>query len=362
MAVMTAGSVRVSSPLAAARLTGGRWLATMAVLLGISLVTLLACLQFGVERIGFADMVTILARALRAGEASGDAAPAQIILVQIRLPRILLGFLVGGCLAAVGVGLQAFLRNPLADPYVLGVSSGAALGAVLVLHLGLAAQQYLLLPGLAFLGALLAALTVYGMATSGGKTPMATLLLSGVAVGSLNVALMSFILSTSRESVLREILFWLMGGLEASTWEHVRLSAPVVLVGACIIFLFTRDLDILLFGEQRALTLGVDAQHCRHILLTLATAITAVVVSFSGTVGFVGLVVPHMLRLLVGPNHQRLLPASFLGGAVFLVLADLVARTLLRPQELRLGVITAFVGVPFFLYLLRANRRGLEPL
>src|SRR5262249_52297833 len=162
---------------------------------------------------------------------------------------------------------------------------------------------------------LLAAGVVYGLATSGGKTPVATLLLSGVAVSSLSSALTSFILTRSRDSMIREILFWLMGGLEASTWDQVRLTAPVVMLGVTMMLLFTRDLDILSCGEQRALTLGVDAQWCRLALLTLATAVTAMVVSLSGTVGFVGLIVPHMLRLLVGPQHHRLLPVSFLGGA-----------------------------------------------
>ncbi|HEX2276229.1 MAG TPA: iron chelate uptake ABC transporter family permease subunit, partial [Candidatus Tectomicrobia bacterium] len=216
--------------------------------------------------------------------------------------------------------------------------------------------------GCAFLGGLVAACTVYGLATSGGKTPVATLLLSGVALSSLSTALTSFMLTRSQDSMMREILFWLMGGLEASSWEYVRLTTPVVLLGVTLVLCFTRDLDILLCGDQRALTLGVDAQWCRLLLLTLATAVTAVVVSLSGTIGFVGLIVPHMLRLLVGPQHHRLLPVSFLGGALFLILADLIARTLVRPQEVRLGIITAFVGVPFFLYLLRTNRRGLEPL
>jgi iron complex transport system permease protein len=270
--------------------------------------------------------------------------------------------LVGGGLALSGAVMQGIFQNPMADPGLLGVSSGAALGAVLALHLGVAVQHYLMLPGFAFLGGLAAASIVYGLATSGGKTPVATLLLSGVALSSLSAALTSFILTRSRDSMIREILFWLMGGLEASSWDHVRLTTPVVLFGVAIILLFTRDLDILLCGDQRALTLGVDAQWCRLLLLTLATAVTAVVVSLSGTVGFVGLIVPHMLRLLVGPQHHRLLPMSFLGGALFLILADLVARILVRPQEVRLGIITAFVGVPFFLYLLRTNRRGLEPL
>ncbi|MBI3329662.1 MAG: iron chelate uptake ABC transporter family permease subunit [Nitrospinae bacterium] len=331
-------------------------------LVGALLMVGMLALTVGSVSVPFGQIVSLLLHQLHLAEGGSWTSTQAAVIVQVRLPRILMACLVGGGLALSGAVMQGIFHNPMADPGLLGVSSGAALGAVLALHLGLAAQYYLLLPGLAFFGALLAAMTVYGLATAGGRTPIATLLLSGIAISSLSVALTSFILSTSREAVLREILFWLMGGLEASTWEHVRLSAPVVLLGAGVTLLYARDLDILLWGEERALALGVDTQRCRHILLAVATAMTAVVVSFSGTVGFVGLVVPHMLRLLVGPNHQRLLPASFLGGAVFLILADLMARTLLRPQELRLGVLTAFVGVPFFLYLLRANRRRLEPL
>jgi iron complex transport system permease protein len=331
-------------------------------LIGVVLLVGVMALAIGSVSVPFRQIVSLVLHRLHLAEGGSWTTTQAAVIVQVRLPRVVMACLVGGGLALSGAVMQGIFHNPMADPGLLGVSSGAALGAVLALHLGLAAQHYLLLPGLAFLGALLAAITVYGMATSGGKTPIATLLLAGIAISSLSVALTSFILSTSREAVLREILFWLMGGLEASTWEHVRLSAPVVLVGAGIMFLFARDLDILLLGEGRALTLGVDTQRCRHILLTVATAITAVVVAFSGTIGFVGLVVPHMLRLLVGPNHHRLLPTSFLGGAIFLLVADLMARTLVRPQELRLGVMTAFVGVPFFLSLLRANRRRLEPL
>jgi iron complex transport system permease protein len=331
-------------------------------LIGVLLLVGVMALAIGSVSVPFGQIVSLVLHRLHLAEGGSWTTTQAAVIVQVRLPRVVMACVVGGGLALSGAVMQGIFHNPMADPGLLGVSSGAALGAVLALHLGLAAQHYLLLPGLAFLGALLAAITVYGMATSGGKTPIATLLLAGIAISSLSVALTSFILSTSREAVLREILFWLMGGLEASTWEHVRLSAPVVLVGAGIMFLFARDLDILLLGEGRALTLGVDTQRCRHILLTVATAITAVVVAFSGTIGFVGLVVPHMLRLLVGPNHHRLLPTSFLGGAIFLLVADLMARTLVRPQELRLGVMTAFVGVPFFLSLLRANRRRLEPL
>jgi iron complex transport system permease protein len=166
--------------------------------------------------------------------------------------------------------MQGIFQNPMADPGLLGVSSGAALGAVLALTLGLAVQHPLVLPGCALRGGLVAACSVYGLATSGGKTPVATLLLSGVALSSLSTALTSFMLTRSQDSMMREILFWLMGGLEASSWDHVRLTTPVVLLGVALILLFTRDLDILLCGEQRALTLGVDAQWCRMLLLTLA--------------------------------------------------------------------------------------------
>jgi iron complex transport system permease protein len=330
----------------------------LASLLGIAS---LAALSIGSVNVPFEQTIALLLHRLHLVDEGTWTVTQATIILQVRLPRVLMAGLAGGGLALSGSVMQGIFQNPMADPGLLGVSSGAALGAVLALHLGLAAQHYLLLPGFAFLGALVAVSLVYGMATASGKTPIATLLLSGVAINSLSVAMTSFILTTSRDSTLRQILFWLMGGLEASSWDHVRLTTPVVLCGAAIIVLFARDLDILLCGDQRALTLGVDAQWCRHLLLSVTTAVTAVVVSFSGTVGFVGLIVPHMLRLLVGPQHHRLLPASFMGGALFLILADLVARVLVRSQELRLGVITAFVGVPFFLYLLRTNRRQLEP-
>jgi iron complex transport system permease protein len=331
------------------------------VLLGALLAMIgVAALAIGSVSVPFERTIAILLHQLRLTDEVTWTPMQATIILQVRFPRVLMAALVGGGLALSGAVMQGIFQNPMADPGLLGVSSGAALGAVLALHLGLAVQHYLMLPGFAFLSGLAAACVVYGLATSGGKTPVATLLLSGVAISSLSGALTSFILTGARDSLIRESLFWLMGGLEASTWGHVRLTTPVVLLSVTLILLFTRDLDILLCGEQRALTLGVDTQWCRLFLLTLATAVTAVVVSLSGTVGFVGLVVPHMLRLIVGPQHHRLLPVSFLGGALFLILADLVARILVRPQEVRLGIITAFVGVPFFLYLLRTNRRGLE--
>jgi iron complex transport system permease protein len=339
-----------------------RALGTLAALGGALLSAAAVALAVGSVPVPLAEVAALLWRWLQMGDAAAWSSPQAAVILQVRLPRVLMACLVGGGLALSGAVMQGIFHNPLADPGLLGVSSGAALGAVLALHLGLAAQHYLLLPALAFLGAWLAVAAVYGLATSGGKTPVATLLLSGVAVSAFGAALTSFVLSVSRDAMLRESLFWLMGGLEASTWAQVRLSAPVVLLGAGGVCLFARDLDLLLCGEQRALSLGVDAPRCRLLLLLLVTASTAAVVSCSGTVGFVGLVVPHMLRLLVGPSHRHLLPASFLGGATFIVLADLAARTLVRPQELRLGVVTAGVGVPFFLYLLRTQRRALEPL
>jgi iron complex transport system permease protein len=331
-------------------------------LAGLLVCVGVAALAIGSVNVPFEQTVALLLHQLHLNDEVTWTPMQATIILQVRLPRVLMAALVGGGLALSGTVMQGIFQNPMADPGLLGVSSGAALGAVLALTLGWAAQHYLVLPGFAFLAGLAAAGLVYALATSGGKTPVATLLLSGVALSSLSAALTSFILTRSRESMIREILFWLMGGLEASTWEHVHLTTPVVLLGVVLILLFSRDLDILLCGDQRALTLGVDAQWCRLLLLTLATAVTAVVVSLSGTVGFVGLIVPHMLRLLVGPQHHRLLPVSFLGGALFLILADLVARVLVRPQEVRLGIITAFVGVPFFLYLLRTQRRGLESL
>ena len=281
------------------------------------------------------------------------------ILLDVRLPRVLVGMFVGGGLALCGGALQGLFRNPLADPGVLGVSSGAALGAVTALYLGLAARTVWALPVLACLGAGLNAFVVYNIATRRGQTPIGTLLLAGIAVGSLTTALTSFVLSLALANydIGRQIVLWLLGGLDGRTWEHVKLVAPTTLLGAAAIVAYSRDLDIILLGEIHATSVGVDITRVRRGLILATALVTGVGVAVSGVIGFVGLVIPHILRSLIGPRHQWLLPLSMLVGAAFIVLADCLARTLIAPEEIRLGVITATIGAPFFLFLLLKNRR-----
>lgn len=281
------------------------------------------------------------------------------ILLQVRLPRVIVGMCVGGGLALCGGALQGLFRNPLADPGVLGVSSGAACGAVLAIYLGLTTYTVWSLPLLACGGAGSTAMLIYMIATRRGHTPVGTLLLAGVALGSLTTALTSFILSLALANydIGRQIVTWLLGGLDGRTWEHVKLVLPGTLLGAAFILGYARDLDALLLGELHAVSIGVDVARMRQRLIVATALVTGVGVAVSGVIGFVGLIIPHILRHLLGPHHQRLLPLSMLAGAAFLVAADCLARTLIAPEEIRLGVITAVIGAPFFLFLLLKQRQ-----
>jgi iron complex transport system permease protein len=291
--------------------------------------------------------------------------PHRVIVSSIRLPRIALAAVVGLALASAGVVMQGFFRNPMADPSIIGVSSGAAVGAVgaivapAVVAAPVAAVVPVALPPelavqtAAFVGALVTAFGVYLLATEGGHTPVATLLLAGVAVQTFLGAVISFLLLQSGES-LRRVVYWLMGSLANATWAEVWVAAlalPCVLV----LGLFTRDLNVLLLGEEDAHGLGIEVERSKRLLLALAALTTAAAVAVAGVVGFVGLIVPHVMRLLVGPDHRVLLPTSALAGAVFLVGADTVARTAMAGAELPVGVVTAALGAPFFLYLLRSR-------
>ncbi|WP_396613056.1 vitamin B12 ABC transporter permease BtuC [Haloferax sp. S1W] len=275
---------------------------------------------------------------------------ASIIVLKVRLPRILLASLVGFALAAAGVVMQGFFRNPMADPSIIGVSSGAAVGAVATIALSLSVPYGL--HGAAFVSAVVTAFVVYLLATENGRTPVATLLLAGVAVQTFLGAVISFLLLQAGES-LRQVVFWLMGHLAGATWDEVALLALVLPVPVGILLAYARDLNVLLLGEDDAQSLGIEVERTKRLLLATASVVTAAAVSVSGVIGFVGLVVPHMLRLVVGPDHRILLPASALAGASFLVVTDTIART--GAAEIPVGVVTAAVGAPFFLYLLRTR-------
>jgi iron complex transport system permease protein len=283
----------------------------------------------------------------------------EAIVWLIRVPRVLVAAVVGAGLATAGALMQGLFRNPLAEPSLTGVGPGAVLGAVTAFVAGWSSGSVITLPLAAIASALGALFIVYAMATRGGVTPITTLLLAGIAVGALLTALSTLMLSLNIVTwqVAQEIVFWMMGGLDSRTWAHVWLSAPFVALGLVAARLLARDLDLLLLGEESAAALGVDVEPTKRLLVLTAALLTGASVAVAGMVGFVGLIVPHAVRLLLGPAHRTLLPASAMAGAAFLIACDLVARTIVPPIEIRLGVVTALGGAPFFLLLLLRRLR-----
>ena len=317
----------------------------------------------GPARITYQESVAILLDDVGIHLSIPYAKTSELVIEQVRLPRIIVGALVGMSLALSGVALQGLFRNPMADSGLLGVSAGGALAAVLSIVTGMQARHVLFLPTMSVIGALVTVSGVYGLANVGGRFTLASLLLSGMAVSAFLGACISYITLSQRElASLQAVLFWLAGGLDARLWLHVRVIAAPLLLGALAVYGFARTLNVMLLGEESAQSLGVRVQRSRVILLALASVLTGVAVSVSGSIGFVGLVVPHAMRLVVGPDHRVLVPVSALAGAAFLVGADTIARLILQPAELRVGIVTAFIGAPFFLFLLFSNRKRVSLL
>lgn len=280
---------------------------------------------------------------------TGEDELAATVLWNIRLPRTLVAIQIGAALAASGVVMQAFFRNHLASPGLLGVSAGGSAGAVIAIGMGWAAWSYYLVPAAAIVGAMGATAAVIVLAKQGASTER--LLLAGVALNALLGAVTSYVLSNFTLSYERnaQIIFWLLGGLEDRTWEHVMMAAPIAL-GAVFLWPLGRSMDLLSLGHNEAQSLGVDVKRLQRRMIILATVMTALATAVAGMVGFVGLVVPHIFRLLFGPDHKRLVPVSLIGGAAFVLFCDVLART---AGDLRLGIVTAFIGGPFFLWMLR---------
>ena len=278
------------------------------------------------------------------------------IVLNFRLPRVLLAAFVGGGLGIAGATFQALLRNPLAEPYILGISGGASFGAVTVISLGVAAAGSWTLPLAAFAGALLAIFLVFRVATSTGRVmDVRILLLSGVVIAAFFSACIAFILSISPAQTVQSAVLWTMGSLSGADWERVVIAGAYTMPAAVMLIVLARPLNLMAIGEETAYYLGANVEGVKRISLVVAALITAASVSVAGVIGFVGLVVPHTVRILVGSDHRGLLPLSFLGGAAFLIAADFIARLVLSPIEIPIGVITAFIGVPFFLVLLRQS-------
>ncbi len=275
---------------------------------------------------------------------------AWMIVWDVRVPRVIAAALVGCGLAVAGTAMQGLFRNPMADPYIIGTSSGGALGATLAIVLFAGTGR----PMFAFAGAMAATFTVYFIARKGGRIPVETLLLSGVALATLLTALLSFLMYTSGRS-LHQIMFWLMGGFWNISWNDVFIALPI-LVGGVGIYLFARDLNILALNEEDAIHLGVNVERAKQILLALSAFVTGIAVAVAGSIGFIGLITPHVMRLIVGPDHRFLFPASALAGAILLVWADTLTRTF--TGDMPVGILTACFGAPFFISLLRSRMKA----
>ena len=343
---------------AARRRARARAVVWLALCLAGGVAAVAAALLMGPAHISLGEVAGAVGRRL-----TGRADPANwrdTVVISVRLPRALVGFVVGGGLGIAGAALQGLFRNPLAEPGVLGISSGASLGGVLAIVFHLAGRAVVVLPACAFLGAAGNALMVFAIAARSGRGRLftGTLLLVGVAVAALNISLTTFVLSLalSTYDVGRQILYWLLGGLEGRTWDHLLLGLPPIVVGGAVILAHVRDLDALMLGETAAHSVGVDVPRTRFRLVMATSLVVGAAVAVAGPIGFIGLLVPHIIRLGVGPRHATLLPLSFLGGGIFLVLADLVARSALTTEQLPVGVVTAVVGAPAFLALLVRKR------
>lgn len=291
----------------------------------------------------------------------GLTASQRAIVFDLRLPRLVLALLVGCALALAGVVMQAFFQNPMADPSIIGVSAGASLGATVAVVVGLTVgiAGVGAVPVMAFLGALVATAVVYVLSRRGGQTPVGVLLLTGIALGSALSALGALVLVTGGDPTRRDldqVVYWMLGSVAGRTWAHVLLILPYAAIAGVVTGLFARELNVLSLGDDTAHYLGLNVEQVRLLLLALASLLTAAAVAVSGIIGFVGLIVPHLMRLAVGPDHRLLVPASGIAGGVLLALADVLARTMAAPTEVPVGIITSLLGAPFFLYLLHRRR------
>jgi iron complex transport system permease protein len=331
----------------------------VALLIGLVAAVVVA-VAAGTVPVPVGDVVNVVWSHLtgRAGPTGDDAALTDQIVWDFRIPRVLLAALAGAGLSVAGVCLQNLVRNPLADPYLFGVSAGASLGAVIALTTGVAVAAGLGVSGAAFLGSLVSLLLVYVLAQRGGRLIGSSLVLAGVAVAYLGTAATSFIQLQANPAELRGVMFWLLGSVAGAEWPDLGVPAAAVTLTAGWLLTQGRRMNALSVGDDAATGLGVDVHRLRILLLLAASVLTATVVAVAGGIGFVGLMVPHAARLVVGPDHRRVLPVALLTGALFLVLVDLAARVVDRPNEIPIGIITAGIGAPFFLWLLR-RRAGL---
>lgn len=329
------------------------------VLLLLLAAAMIAATAIGAVYVPFFETFKIILKNMGLLNGASFAEGQEPIIFLVRLPRVVVAALAGMALASSGAVMQGMFRNPMADPGLLGISSGAGLGAVAAIKLGLTAAGIFFMPAFAFTGAFLAILAIYMLSYRKGKVPVLTLILSGIAISTFLGAITNIILTLSYDYQVKEFLFWSTGGLGNRRWEHVQLVILPVVLSVALMLMFSRDLNVLLMGEEEAKSVGLNPGRTRTVLLLLVSVATAGAVCVSGSISFVGLIVPHIMRLIVGPDHRILLPASAVGGAIFLMVCDLISRVAVIPNELGVGIITALIGAPYFLYLLlRSKKEG----
>jgi iron complex transport system permease protein len=335
----------------------------IAVIVGLIIllvITILSSLAIGSVKIRINSIIRILLSTIFPDIPHTWPSSFETIVLHVRLPRILIGALVGSALATAGTNMQGLFKNPMADPSIIGISAGAGLGATMAIIFDLALLSIYFIPLMAFLGALVTVFIVYNLAKVGDTIPVGTMLLAGIAVGSFLSSVTSFAMYVGGTK-LHQIMSWMLGGLAMGSWEYFMMACPIVVGGIILTFPFAKDLNIILLGEKEAKHLGVEVDRVKKALLILSSLITATAVAISGIIGFVGLMIPHIMRLIVGPDHRALLPSSALFGACFLICSDTVARTIIAPTEIPVGIITAFCGAPFFIYLLwKQKGRGMN--
>ncbi len=323
------------------------------------MLILLTCSMLGAVKISFIEALQLWSSKISFRNNAQTTDPAllqlEVVYWQIRIPRLILATLGGMVLASTGTAFQSVFRNPMADPYVLGISSGASLGAALAIVLGLEASV-LGVTGMAFVFAIATLGIVFLIASRTGKVSSQVLLLAGVAMSFLSLALVSMLIFLNRDKV-EQIVFWTLGGLNAADWNRIVLLTPIVIAGILVLFYHARHLNVMLMGTDTAKSLGINTGRTTIWVLLVSSFMVAIIVAHTGVIGFVGLIIPHIVRLLTGPDNRKIIPLSVAAGAIFLMIADTIARTLLAPSELPVGSITALFGVPYFLFLLYQSQK-----
>lgn len=328
------------------------------ILLFLLFITIIFSLFYGSVKVPIEDVIKILVNKMGNFNFPIEKKTFTSIVFYVRLPRVLVAVLVGGALGISGCTMQSLLKNPIADSGIIGISSGASLGAVITIALGLTGKYIFAMPIFSVVIALLVAGLVYSLDSFKGKADNLLLILSGIAISSFVGAISSLLLTTMAETQLKEYIFWSIGSLSGRRWEHFNFAVLPILILSFILIHYGKELNILLLGDEEAKSLGIDIKSLRKKILGIVSLITSISVCISGNIGFVGLIIPHILRKLIGSDNRKLLKSSFLGGAFFLTLCDLLSRTIFSPKELGVGIITAIVGAPYFIYLIVKIRKG----